>query len=86
MSDLIDILPLMISQYRYGEGSSAIYIEDRGNDTWAITNGSSCLNTDFQWEWESMPSSRTDDFLKRTRYTLKEAKDHLRKAIEKGIR
>jgi hypothetical protein len=66
---------ISVAKYRVGKGRNSIYIEDRGDDRWAITRDSSaCLNTDGQWECEPMPSSRTDDFLSRCRYSLDEAK------------
>ena len=55
-------------------------------EAWAIVSdgGGSCLAHDGEWEWESLPSSRTDDFLERCRWpsageAIAFAKDHLRK-------
>ena len=66
-------------KFRVGTGRDAIYIEDRGDDRWAISNGSSVLNTDGEWEWEPRPSCRDDDFIARCRFSLAEAK---RRALE----
>ena len=55
-----------------------IFIEIRINTTnkWAITNDlGEVLNKSLHWEYEPNPSSRTDDFIKRTRFTLDEAQD-----------
>lgn len=72
-------------KYRYGEGSAAVYIEERGDDTWAISDGfSNVLNSELAWEYEPRPSSRTDEFIARTRHSLDQAKSLLLKAIEKG--
>ncbi len=38
------------------------------NQSWAIVCQGECLNHKGQWEWESSPSSRTDEFLKRCRW------------------
>jgi hypothetical protein len=60
------------------EKHEAIYVEWRGQRygkgpvRWAVTDGftrhTSCLNHLGQWEWEPQPSSRTEAFLKRTRW------------------
>jgi len=45
-----------------------------GEDQWKVyRKGQICLNKDGDWEWESLPSERSDEFLERTRYTLEEA-------------
>jgi len=69
-------MKLKVVKYIYKDG---IYVENTYNgekDIWAIRNSccSSCLNKKGKWEYEPMPSSRTDNFLKRCRFTLKEAK------------
>lgn len=49
-------------------------IEARGEGLWAVLeDGSFCLNRDGEFEYEPMPSSRDDAFLKRCRFTLCEA-------------
>lgn len=79
-----ELIPI---KYQYGKynGSDTVYIELRDVDRWAITNGGSCLNTEFEWEFEGLPSGRTDDFKTRTRFTLNEAKRILAEAIAKGV-
>ena len=37
-------------------------------EAWAIWDGGACLNRDLEWEHESLPSNRTDDFIARTRW------------------
>lgn len=39
-----------------------------GHDLWAIRKNNNCLNKNGEWEYEPMPSSRTDDFMERCRY------------------
>lgn len=40
-----------------------------GNPTkWCVREGGSCLNDEGEFEYEPNPSSRDDDFLKRTRF------------------
>lgn len=52
--------------YRYC--STEITVETRGAGRWVVSNGSSVWNRDGQWEYEPLPSSRDDEFLRRTRY------------------
>lgn len=44
-------------------------VEFRGKTGWAICNGRCCLSKeDSDFEYETFPSSRTDDFIARTRF------------------
>lgn len=57
-------------------------IEKRADDKWAVVDNG-VLNKDLQWEYEPMPSSRTDEFIARTRFdSIDEA---LRAALKAGI-
>jgi hypothetical protein len=42
-------------------------------DTWAVRKGGMCLDSDDEWMWEPIPSSRGDAFYERTRWTLDSA-------------
>jgi hypothetical protein len=68
-------------------------IEWRGR-SWAICNGSMALNKDGEWEYESMPTHRTENFLTRTRWsTAQEAfafldawrPEELKRALAEGF-
>jgi len=56
-----------------------VYVKNRGHpdngpDRWAITGNYGCLNKLGEWEHESMPSHRKEDFYERCRYaTVHEA-------------
>jgi len=51
-------------------------LTDDGKMSWAILDSGNCLNKKGDWEYEPYPSSRTDAFLKRCRWTdLREAVD-----------
>lgn len=76
----MDKLGIHPSAYRF-ESNPRIKVEWRGTGLWAITNAGHCLNKDNQWEYEPLPSNRSDDFIERTRFTLNEA---LRRAIEEN--
>lgn len=53
--------------------------ENPANDKWAVRKRiGRCLNNKGGWEYEPMPSSRKDNFLARTRFSLDEA-------IQKGL-
>ena len=47
-------------------------VEKRG-DAWCVFDGLECLNLDGEWEPEPQPSSRSDEFIARTRFTRSEA-------------
>lgn len=44
-----------------------------GVSKWAVVNRGAALNADGEWEWEPIPSSRTDEYLARTRFATPEA-------------
>lgn len=52
-----------------------ISMESRSADssTWAVVHYGSVLNRDGGWEYEPMPSYRTEEFIQRTRFPLDEA-------------
>jgi hypothetical protein len=50
-----------------------ISIRDKENDKWAITDGVNCLSKNFGWDYESQPSSRTDEFKETHRFSFDEA-------------
>lgn len=46
-----------------------------GEDRWALTDGAHCYNKRTRrWEYESLPSSRSDRFLEECRLTIAEAR------------
>jgi len=46
-----------------------ITIQLRGSTGWAVVSDTGyVLNRDRDWEYEPAPSSRTDDFIRRTRF------------------
>lgn len=50
-----------------------VELRNRKEMKWAVSNGSGVYNRLGEWEYEPMPSSRTDEFFARTRYSLEEA-------------
>lgn len=57
---------------------------DLKKDSWAIVKSRFCLNRDLEFEYEPLPSSRDEDFINRTRFSLEEAKKILRKYIKEN--
>lgn len=49
-------------------------IEWRGAGAWVVTDGGLVLNSSNDWEYEPQPSSRTVEFLQRTRFSFEEAR------------
>lgn len=69
--------------YRVSHHDMEIVVkDDRGPQDqwrWAIQRtwaSHACLSRDFEWEHQPFPSERDEDFFKRTRFTLDEAKAH----------
>lgn len=52
-----------------------LYVERRNvdPDRWAVTNGFGCYDADGNHEYESRPSSRTDEFKREFRHSLDDA-------------
>lgn len=66
--------------------SDDIFVESRGPGVWVVTNGSSVLNNLGEWEYEPRPSSRTDEFIDRTRLAFSDAVRAARALLNKGGR
>ncbi len=74
LKEISNELDAKIAPTKYRVGSERLYIEERGNDLWAVTDGAYVLNTNGEWEYEPFPSSRTKEFIARTRFSFSEAK------------
>jgi hypothetical protein len=63
------------SQYRVnGDDRAEVTVDWVGEDKWVVRNGGhSCLSNEGLWEYEPLPSNRTDEFKARTRCSLDEA-------------
>ena len=67
-----------------GPPQPTISIEYRGEEAWAIViDNMNVLNRDGAAEYEPMPSSRDDEFIARTRFTLEEAWERAEALIKK---
>lgn len=74
----VSCLPIDHPEHRHFE----LYVEWRGKDRWAVTDGfSNCLNSDGEWDYEMMPSERTDEWLANHRFDQETA---LKLAAEKS--
>lgn len=62
-----------ISERYSVSGCKDICIESRGYGHWAITHWNNVLAKDGEWEYEPLPSSRNDEFIKRTRWNSAQA-------------
>jgi hypothetical protein len=54
-------------------------VQYRGRGLWAVKQGSVCLGSDGEWDWESIPSEREDEWLTIHRFPLDAALDLARK-------
>jgi len=51
--------------------SWALRVEYRGRGKWAVLrSGKRCLSSTGEWDWESIPSEREDDWLATHRFDL----------------
>lgn len=48
------------------------YCEGPDGPRWAIRKSGFCLSKEGGWEWEPIPSSRTDEFFARCRYATRD--------------
>lgn len=55
------------------EDARDLRIEWRGAGTWAVTESGCCLNDKGEWEYEPHPSSRSNEFIQRTRFPFEDA-------------
>lgn len=66
-----------VSAVPKGMGSDAwawaITVEYRDEGQWAVKHHSSCLSSSGKWDYEPNPSSRTDAWKRRHRFTEEEA-------------
>ncbi|HEY9413313.1 MAG TPA: hypothetical protein VIQ30_01015 [Pseudonocardia sp.] len=60
-------------------GSYAITVAYRGRGLWAVLRHRMCLGTDGEWDYESIPSEREDEWLATHRFDVHTA---LRLALE----
>lgn len=64
--DHLEDLAIMASSFKI---SPRISVEERGKGKWCVYDMGDVLNVDGEWELEpTLPSSRDDDFLNRTRF------------------
>ncbi|WP_141576064.1 hypothetical protein [Actinomadura sp. WMMA1423] len=61
----------------------SLYVEYRGRDRWAVSDGFLCLGNDGEWEYESIPSERADEWLATHRFDLDTALNLARAAAPK---
>lgn len=70
------IVNLLIPVRSLVKGSDEVYLELRqgpDGDHWAFTLRGLVCDENGNWEYEPMPSSRTDEFIARTRFTFEQA-------------
>lgn len=51
----------------------SITLSYRGNGLWAIKNRVNAYSRDGKWNYEPLPSSRSDEYITKNRFTLEEA-------------
>ena len=66
--ELIELIKVCSSQFIFGR--FVVEIRNREKFLWVIKNNNFILNKDMEWEYEPLPSSRTQKQIKRTRFKL----------------
>ena len=59
-------------KYSVGKDEFHIFIEYRGENSWAVTHMGECLDHDGNWEYEPSPSNRDSTFIKNYRFASPE--------------
>ncbi|WP_157227542.1 hypothetical protein [Nocardia asiatica] len=62
----VSCLPIDHPQHRH----FTVYVEWRGNGRWAVTDGAGCFTLDGEHSYESIPSTRSQQWLARHRFDL----------------
>ncbi len=62
-----------------------IKVEARGHGKWAVLHSGQCLGTDGEWDWESIPSDRSDEWLATHRFDLDTALDLAQEAAPRVV-
>lgn len=57
-----------VNRYHY-----EIHVEYRGPNSWAVVRMGFCLGADGEWDYESIPSERRDEWLATHRFPLERA-------------
>jgi hypothetical protein len=70
------------TRFTFSGGRLPITVEMRGDNRWAVCDSGFCLNRDGEFEAEPLNSSRSREFLERTRYTFDEAWELAEKTVK----
>ena len=77
MSNSAAVAVIKAAVYREGGSAfdySALTVEARGDDRWAVKrDGCECLSVSGKWDYEPLPSSRTDEWMAAHRFDYEEA-------------
>jgi hypothetical protein len=74
LGDQIKDLESKLSQAVRFQINEDVFVEKRGEDAWCVSAfGGTVVDRDLQRHYEPMPSSRTDEFIAATRFSLSEA-------------
>ncbi|MFY1686444.1 hypothetical protein [Plantactinospora sp. WMMB782] len=76
----VSLLPETADEYTL----YAITVERRGPAGWAVVRNRWCLGADGEWEFEPIPSERTDEWIAAHRFPLEQALE-LAKAAAPGV-
>lgn len=80
MGDQINNLEAKLAQAVCFQLAEDVFVEKRGEGKWCVRAfGNTVVDRDLKRQYEPMPSSRTDEFIAATRFSLDEAFDIARR-------
>lgn len=65
----------MLARATRFEIAEDVFVEKRGENSWCVSVFGTVVDRDLKRCYEPMPSSRTEEFIAATRFTLEEAFD-----------
>lgn len=71
--------------FPYGDHwTMRVTVERRSDNQWAVCNlGTRVLNAEGHWEYETLDSGHSEEFIQRTRFDLITAVQHAKAQVEK---
>ena len=73
---------IRITRIESNDGEYFIELKDKNKNLWGVMDFGNRMNRNGKWDYEPLPSSRTDKWIKDHSFTFKEAKEKLKKIEE----
>lgn len=70
---ITEVTVCAVPENNINHGTYAVQIQWRGGETYAVHWFKRCLSVDGEWDFESIPSEREDEWIARHRFSYLEA-------------